>query len=144
MIKIFYIIYTIFNKKSDNIKYSINLKIPKGTVDYLNAGNFELQIFKGVVTPSNSNVSTCVWAKVAFPIETINISWDENYNGYFSTSALNPGVTINMSNYDEMDLGQRYNLTKTGSAHIEKSSQLDAYEFMMEKEEARRNWACRG
>ena len=97
--------------------YSISVQMSQDTVNALSQNNFVLYGFKAVRTTAPG--APLVWFQTtAYGLDT-NLSWDQEYQAYTSTSAIVPGGEVRATNSYKTDLGQTLDVTdKSGTGTV--------------------------
>jgi hypothetical protein len=85
--------------------YQITITMDQDTVNSLQAGGFYLYGFKGVQTTLQGGAPLVWFESQTFSLNTV-VSWQEQYQGYTSSSAIIPNGQIVASASYNMDLAQ--------------------------------------
>ena len=101
--------------------YEIMIELSQPTVDELQKYNFNLFGFKGVKTSVTG--SPLVWFKTKNYATLTDLTWEQDYQAYTSTSLIIPGGKIVASNSYAIGLGQTLDVTgPTGTGIIDVST----------------------
>ncbi|WP_437897704.1 hypothetical protein [Sorangium sp. So ce124] len=90
--------------------YQINIAMDQNTFNALEAGGFYLYGFKGVQTSIQGGAPLVWFQTKTFSLDT-TISWEEQYQGYTSQSAIIPGGKIKASASYDMNLSDILQVT---------------------------------
>ncbi|XXY45564.1 hypothetical protein WME91_36735 [Sorangium sp. So ce269] len=90
--------------------YQISISMDQNTFNALESGGFSLYGFKGVQTSIQGGAPLVWFQTKTFALDTV-ISWEEQYQGYTSLSAIIPGGQIKASASYDMDLGEVLQVT---------------------------------
>ena len=91
--------------------YEVNIDMSKETVDDLGDNGYVLYGFKAVRCTLPG--APLVWFQTTSYGTETELTWDESYEAYTSTSDIVPGGRIKATNSYETDLGQTLNVTGT-------------------------------
>ncbi len=96
--------------------YSIDLQMDSATVNSLKSGGYSLYAFKAVRTAPTAQPT--VWFSTTTYETNTSLSWQENYQGYDSTSAIVPGGTIVASNFVTFDVDETMTIASDGTLTV--------------------------
>lgn len=92
--------------------YQISISMNPNTVNALTDGGFSLYGFKGAQTTMKGGMPLVWFQSQKFSLSTI-VTWQEQFQGYTSQSAIVPNGGITASASYDMDLGQTLNVTSS-------------------------------
>lgn len=107
--------------------YKITITMPQATVQGLQNSVYSLYAFKGVSAPSTKGGVPLVWFSSTTFSQTTVVSWEEQYDGYTSQSAIIPQGTITAGASYPMDLGTILNITDSaGDGNVVSGGTINA------------------
>lgn len=105
--------------------YSISIKMSQKTVEDLQNSGFVMYAFKGVKTSAKG--APLVWFQTRSYALTTEVSWEEHYQAYTSTSAIVPNGVVVASNSYDIDLAQTLDVTgQSGTGSVSSSGKPGA------------------
>jgi hypothetical protein len=109
--------------------YRVTIDLDNDTLAALKNG-FQMQVYKGVKTSSPSGALPTVWFDVNKFANTVTVSWEEEFGGYFSNSQVRNGVVVDISTQQPMNPKDVITLSDTGSASVNTIGGVDgAFSF---------------
>lgn len=121
--------------------YKVTVTLDDETLKALSEG-FQMQVFKGVKSAAYASALPTVWLTV--PQEkfssSVDITWAEEYGGYFSHTMVQPGIHVDSSTGKPMEPGQTMILHSDGSSTVSSADGVPgAFTFESKRTET---WTC--
>lgn len=98
-------------------KYTIEIGVNDYTLQQLKTTGESLRAYKGVKASIQGGLCP-VWFSTNNFSKDIKISWEESYSGYIDSQELHPGIVIDASNTEPMNLGNLMIVEDNGTATV--------------------------
>ncbi|MFT5778777.1 MAG: hypothetical protein ACI837_001733 [Crocinitomicaceae bacterium] len=113
--------------------YKVTVALDNSTISALSNG-FQLQVFKGVKSSSPQGALPTVWTTIDHFAGTVEISWSDNYGGYFSNTMIAQGARVSIATEQNMNPGEVITLSQNGSSSVAATGGIQgAFAFMSEQ-----------
>ncbi len=112
-----------------SVKYSVNINLDSTTLAALQNGKYQMQVYKGVKSSGPAGALPTVWFSVNEFSNQVNVSWKEEFGGYFSDTKTRSGVKVNISTHDAMGPGDIITLAADGSASVASGGPAGEFSF---------------
>lgn len=111
--------------------YEVTIKMSSDTVNALQDGNYSLYGFKAVQSTQGGG-APLVWFKISAEklSLTTEVDWQVQYQAYVSKDSIIPNGQVTASNAVDVNLGQKWEVDKTGSGPVVKGSVPTAIELL--------------
>jgi hypothetical protein len=94
--------------------YQISISLSSETIQQLQAGDYSLQVFKGIKCNQRGALPALWYSDQQFT-NTIELNWTDDFSGYISNQTLAPGTIVDIGNNIPVSLGSQITLEPDGS-----------------------------